>query len=366
MTVDQTTGPIRYSSETGDCEVIEPIDSERMPLKQDAPKDERHDPFGLASCLCENSCGQEDRHPSIQELTSLMVARLEDARKLNSEVDARHVIARVSEGLRRRDRTLEHPDRRDATHDGGRALARSTGELAPWRRIPACSHSRADAVASCLAEIHSDVCQPGIKLSLTKSTASIESPGREGTFNFRNRKALLTIGCPKIGNSYRFQFTSSRMEKCAPTADDGPRLSFGAAACALIAAGILLNALPELRTKQPESLGLSLVRAEKKIAPKPSLPISPPIFAMLPAFPEQKTPLVELTPVATAVPEQVATRTTTNIRARPERRGEVVRVVPGRLILTVYARNEDWFEVGGTQAWGWVPSSLVVPFVPES
>jgi hypothetical protein len=335
-------------------------------MKQDAPKDQRHDLYGSASCLSIHSHGREDRHPSIQELTSLLVARLEDARKLDSKVDARHIIAQVSEGFRRRDRALEHADPRDVTPMDGNALTRSTVEFAPWQGISACSHSRADAVASRLAEIHSDGCQPGIKLSLTKSTASIESPGREGTFNFRNRKALLTIGYPKIGLSYRFQFTSSRMEKCGPAADDGPRLSFGAAACALVAAGILLNALPELRTKQPEGLGLSLVKAEQRIAPKPFLPVSPPIFAMLPAFPEQKTPLIESTPVATAVPEQVATRTTTNIRARPEQRGQVVRVVPGRLILTVYAHTEDWFEVGGTQAWGWVPSSLVVPFVPES
>ncbi|MBV9137688.1 MAG: SH3 domain-containing protein [Hyphomicrobiales bacterium] len=62
----------------------------------------------------------------------------------------------------------------------------------------------------------------------------------------------------------------------------------------------------------------------------------------------------------------MATRATTNIRSRPTNRASIVRVVPGRLVLNVHARNGDWIEVGGTQAWGWVPSYLVEPFALKS
>lgn len=320
-------------------------------------------PFHPAASACNPG---DDLQRPIQELTSLMVSSLEEARKRDREVDARHIVAQVSEALRRRGPALAtlHRARERAFFP---TAAGRAGAFVVQRRTLVPSHPQPDAAAAWLAEFHSDGHRAGIKLDMTKSAANVELPGREGTLNFRNRKAVLTLGCPKIGLSYRFQLTSSRMEARAPAAEGSPRSSFGTAACALIAAGILLHALPEFRTKQPEGLSLSLLQTEKKIAPKPYLPISPPaspIFSMLPPSLEQGDLIVEPAPAPAPAAERVATRTTTSIRVRPEQPGEVVRVVPGQLILTVYARDADWVQVGGSEAWGWVPSNLLVPLRP--
>ena len=323
--------------------------------------------------------GQHHRY-SIQELTSLLVSGLEDARKRDGEVDAGHVVAELGDGIRRRDRSLEQTKGGDdhyedassltATHVAGdgrcrwlRHSTRSLGALAVRSRNSAGSYPQARASAPCLAEFQADPLQPGIKLNLSNSAASIATA--DGTLDFRNRLAMLTLGFPKVDLSFQIRLTSRRERTCTPVAEDSPLLGYGAAACALVAAVILLYALPEVRTKQPQRPSLSFVQRDEKSVPTPSLPLFPPISSMLTRPLEQEPRHVEPASVGMAAPEHVATRTMTDIRMHPEPEARVIRVVPGRLILTVHARDNGWVQVGGTEAWGWVPSNLLDAFVSK-
>ena len=112
----------------------------------------------------------------------------------------------------------------------------------------------------------------------------------------------------------------------------------------------------------PETQRTLVAAPTKSIAQKPELRLTPPLFSMMsrPLL-EEKAPVDEPPQITEPAQGRVATKSTTNIRLRPEQGAQVIRVVPGRLILTVFARREDWVEVGGTEAWGWIHSSLVFP-----
>jgi len=316
---------------------------------------------------------------SIQELTSLLVSGLEDARKRDGTVDARHVVAEVSESIRRRDPDVERRNSNDADYEATSASAatqavdeydhflpnstRSLGMLAAQWRGSARSHPQARAATACVGDFQADHRQPGIKLNLSKSAASIAVS--DGALTHRNRMAAVTFGFPKSGFCVRVQFTSSRKQMHTEASENNPRLGYGRAVCALVATVILLYALPGFRTKQPQRLGVSLVQSEKTIALRSYLPGFLPISSAMTWSPEKKP--VEAVPASVTVeaPEHMATRATTNIRLRPEHGAQVVRVVPGRLILTVHARHHEWVQVGGANAWGWVPFNLLDPFASK-
>lgn len=320
---------------------------------------------------------------SPHELTHIFVAGLEEARKQEGAVDARHIIGQLSEGIRRRAQfSRRRNDDPDLEEMNGYLRASRAARLAPPeeasallrhlesaeppalpRRDPDPSVAGSNiAVASYLFDRPSNALPPGLKLDRAKSVASIDFPERGTTIKFRNHKAVLTFGLPRFGLSYQFQLTSSRMTARRSAFEGGARVGLGAAACALLVAGVLVYALPGLRAMPPQPPRATLEAPTKPTAPKQDVRSTPPMFSVMrvPLF-EEKTPVVEPTPAAVPAPGHVATRSTTNIRARPEPGAQVVRVVPGRLILTVFARTDDWVEVGGAEAWGWVPSGYLSP-----
>ncbi len=325
-----------------------------------------------------------DRRASLGELTSFLIAGLEDARKRDNTVDARHIIAQLTEGLRRRacfPQNSRDGRRFDETYDFLRAVRdsrlSSAGNphllLDPPQDFEALA-VRGGAVQPVLASSNAvashfgpglDKAPSGVKLDLVKSAASIDFPERGGTISLRDRRAVLTFGSSRFGLAYQFQLSSSRMIARGAAVDGGARVGVGAAACALIVAAVLLYALPRLPTMQ--SRQVVVAETEKKpTASKPDVRPSPPMFTIMrvPLF-EEKAAAAEPPPAAVPAPGHVATRSTTNIRARPEPGAQVVRVVPGRLILKVFAHNDDWIEVGGSEAWGWVPSGLIIALAPE-
>jgi Bacterial SH3 domain len=328
----------------------------------------------------------QGRRVSIEELTSFLIAGLEDARKHDRAVDARHIIAQLTEGLRRRARFAESGNGAEYLNeicdflntardfrladnrnpylfaqpaDNFGSLAVRTGALEPVL-------ARSNAVAS-----HFDAApkepSSGIKLDLAKSDGSIDFPERGGSINFRSRRTVLTFGLPRFGLSYQFQLNSSRVTSRSAAAEGSARIGMSAAACAFLVSGVLLYALPglpSLPTIQPRLAALA--EPAKATPPKQDAHTTQPLISMMrmPLF-EEKAPVVEPTPVAITAPEHVVTRSTTNLRTRPDQSAQVVRVVPGRLILTVFAHSDDWVQVGGAEAWGWVPSGLILPFAPK-
>jgi hypothetical protein len=328
----------------------------------------------------------QDRRPSIGELTSFLIAGLEDARRREGVVDARHIVAQLNEGLRRRARLQDyghHGKRLDEMHEfleavenfrlagtDGRHLifhpAESTGALAHQGVATQPMLASPNAVASRF-EPGFNKPSSGIKLDLAKSAASVDFPERGGTVSICNRRAVLTFGLLSFGRSYQFQLSSSKMTARGPATQQSARLGMGAAFCALVVAVVLLYALPglpSLPTMQPRRVALA--ESAKATTPQQDAHTTQPLISMMrvPLF-EEKAPVVESTPVAIAAPEHVVTQSTTNLRTRPEQSAQVVRVVPGRLILTVFAHSDDWVQVGGAEAWGWVPSSLILPFAPK-
>ncbi|MBV9753938.1 MAG: hypothetical protein JO188_15565 [Hyphomicrobiales bacterium] len=304
---------------------------------------------------------------SIQELTSLFVSGLEDARKLNGNVDARRVIAEVNEGLDRNDRVLEKRELGDDDHvyeeapEAPRAMDMPTKSVvarADQNERFARLRSPQDAAAPWRGEA-------GIKLGLCTWVASIHTPC--DVLNFSHQAAEMVLGFRKIGFSLRIQFAVGRKgTRVAPAAKASTKLRFGTAACSIVAAALLLCAISVSPAKPPQRLQISSVEPEHKSEPSLYLPISSPISSMLNWPHEQKPPELGPTELAIGAAEHVATRATTKIRSRPANRASIVRVVPGRLVLNVHARSGDWIEVGGTQAWGWVPSYLVEPFALKS
>ena len=71
-------------------------------------------------------------------------------------------------------------------------------------------------------------------------------------------------------------------------------------------------------------------------------------------------------PSAAEAPQRVVTRAETALRAQPDVKASLGRVLPGRVILTVFQTKDDWVEVGSTYAWGWVHSSFVYSYNPSS
>jgi hypothetical protein len=71
-------------------------------------------------------------------------------------------------------------------------------------------------------------------------------------------------------------------------------------------------------------------------------------------------------PPAAEAPQRVVTRAETALRAQPDIKASLGRVLPGRVILTVFQRKDDWVEVGSSYAWGWVHSSFVYSYNPSS
>jgi hypothetical protein len=333
---------------------------------------------------------------SLQDLTCLLVSQLEDARKLDSAVDPRHIVAQSSEGVRRRGRF--HGDAGDAPpveaiSDCLRVLealpvaGTGCGSLVPVnptqetrairihrQSARPCAPDPKD-IASRISRSGSSEPLSGIRLDLSKSAASVNIPGRDGTLNLHNRRAALTLGFRKFGLSYRFQLTSSRIQALAPVAVERARLGPGPAICALVAAAVLLFGFPNFRTLLPESQRVSSAELASPTAPKRDnpqsqqrdKPLAPPRFSMVsPPAVDEKAPVIDPTQMAAPAQEHVVTRTTTNIRALPEQGAQIVRVVPGRLILNVFARNEEWIQVGGADAWGWVHSSFILPIAQRS
>ena len=310
---------------------------------------------------------REHHGHSIQELTSLFVSGLENARKLNGNVDARHIIAEVNEGLDRSDRVLEKRDlgNDDHAYEGAPEAARAMDMPTKSVVAPADQDHRFFRLRSPQNAAASWRGEAGIKLGRCTWVASIHTP--YDVLNFSHRAAEMVVGFRKIGFSLRIQFAVGRkVTRLVPGAEVSSRARFGMAACALVAAIILLFAIPISPAKPPQRLQISLVEPEHKSEPSLYLPISSPISSMLNWPHEQKLPELEPAEFPIGAAEHVATRATTNIRSRPTNRASIVRVVPGRLVLNVHARNGDWIEVGGTQAWGWVPSYLVEPFALKS
>jgi hypothetical protein len=330
-----------------------------------------------------------DSGPSIGELTSFLIAGLEDARRREGAVDARHIITQLNEGLRRRARLQaygDHGGRLEEMHAflhamGDFRLADTAGRHPVFEPEGAGALGRQGVVTQAMLARPNGVASrfepgfnkpsSGIRLDLNKSAGSLDFPERGGTISFSNRRAVLTFGLPSFGRSYQLQLSSNRMKARGPETQQSARLGMGVAFCALFVAGVLLYALPRLPslpTMQPRSLALS----EPEKAAKPDVRPTQPLVSIMrvPLFEErgsaEKAPVTESPPTVIPAPGHVVTRSTTNLRARPEQGAQVVRVVPGRLILTVFAHNDDWVQVGGTDAWGWVPSSLISPLTPKS
>ncbi|SEE69978.1 SH3 domain-containing protein [Rhizobiales bacterium GAS188] len=274
----------------------------------------------------------------------------------------------------------DHPQQIDALFDHARALegfcaagadhrhlipAEPTGEALP---IPAqkqfLGHPMSESGEIPVHAAHTGANGPmsGVRLDLSRSSTSV-SVGKGGvTLNFSNRGAALTVGLPRSRLSCRLQLTSSRIVTLAPVADGPARLGFGPAIFALMAAGVLLLGLQTARSSPPESAHLALAQPVSPIARKPATRLPQlALPTMKPPAVDQNAPIVETVQVAAPAQEHVTTRTTTNIRIRPGQAAPIARVVPARLILTVFRRNEEWIEVGGTDAWGWVHSSLITP-----
>jgi hypothetical protein len=58
-------------------------------------------------------------------------------------------------------------------------------------------------------------------------------------------------------------------------------------------------------------------------------------------------------------------RAAANLRAAPENRAPVLRVVPQGEVLREFSRSRDgWVEVGDTRPQGWIFSKLLVPAKP--
>jgi hypothetical protein len=72
----------------------------------------------------------------------------------------------------------------------------------------------------------------------------------------------------------------------------------------------------------------------------------------------------EIAPDAAPLRQYVATNKVTTIRAEPDMRAATSRVLPAKVILTIFQKKEDWLEVGSTYAWGWVQSGFVYPYDP--
>jgi hypothetical protein len=322
--------------------------------------------------------GQKGRH-SIEDLITYMVSGLEEARSRDGGLDPRHIVAQLSEGVGRRGHSPDRSNRDrgfDDVHEGLRTLrnvrladaggkhllsigpAKNARAIAVHGRSEGPSYARSTAVAA----PNPERVPPGIKLDLHRATPSIDMPGSGTSVHLRKRRAVLTFDIPRLGLSYCLQLSSSRLGAHTSAAAGHPRLGVGLATCALIAAGVLLQALPGLRMRLPETQRTLVASPTKSIAQKPELRLTPPLFSMMsrPLL-EEKAPVDEPPQITEPAQERVATKSTTNIRLRPEQGAQVIRVVPGRLILTVFARREDWVEVGGTQAWGWIHSSLVFP-----
>lgn len=109
----------------------------------------------------------------------------------------------------------------------------------------------------------------------------------------------------------------------------------------------------------------------------------PPAPDGLPATREDMTPRAALTPPAAATPAQpgvtlvstatpapqaalgtvtVSQRSAANVRSSPSGGGEVLRTAPRGLSLQVFGQAPGgWFQVGDTEAWGWVHHSVLEP-----
>ncbi|MBW0005922.1 MAG: SH3 domain-containing protein [Hyphomicrobiales bacterium] len=307
---------------------------------------------------------REGHHHSIQELTSLFVSGLENARRLNGNVDARNVIAAVSEGLNRHDRAQRKFDlgNDDYVNERARDLAR-VADLSETRIGPPAAQNRQ------LLRLHSprDATmpwrgEPGGKLLLCTAIIKIDTP--DGLLNARHRVIGMNFGFGEFSFLLQIQFTmgGNRTGARRASTEKSSNLGFGTAACALVAAAILLCAIAVSPEKQPRRLGIALVEPKHMFEPPHDPHISSPIFLMSTWPREQKPFEAERAQTAIDGLAHVATRATTNIRSQPTNRASIVRVVPGRLVLTVHARSDDWIEVGGAEAWGWVPSHMVEPF----
>jgi len=103
--------------------------------------------------------------------------------------------------------------------------------------------------------------------------------------------------------------------------------------------------------------------AAKSQRPPPEAPVER-NAAFRAAAPAQQT--VAPSPAASPPHQRVATRNAATLRVQPEMAAPAARILPPKVILTVFRKKDDWLEVGSTYAWGWVHASFVYPYDPSS
>jgi hypothetical protein len=220
----------------------------------------------------------------------------------------------------------------------------------------------------------------GRRVRLGRSRAEI-AVGEGGTsLDIRNRSAALTFGVPGSGFFYRIRLTSSRIQAYAPAAEGSPWLGPWPVLLAMIAAGVML--FWSLAPRNASQWGVRAAAAQREMpiavtpAALPAPQVRPPT-ARAQAVPPVREPQVAApvqaqqnaaapTPVAAPPQERVATSKIANIRARPDIKASVARVVPAKVILTVFEKKDGWLQVGSTYPWGWVHSSFIYRYDPPS
>jgi hypothetical protein len=243
---------------------------------------------------------------------------------------------------------------------------------------------------------------PNISLSLDRSDANYAASALGADLNIRDRGAALTFAIPGTGLFYRVELNSRRVQAFAPAARNKGRLGvvpgvLAMSVAAFLSAWMLAGrgspagtpqvaaaeipasahlasspvALPQapragIVTPPPDKREVQQVAAPHPIVLARATPAAP--QAVPPGLAGTQTPNAAASqPDSTApVEERVATNKTANIKVTPDAAAQVVRVVPARVILTVFSRKDDWLEVGSTYAWGWVHASFVNRYVPRN
>jgi hypothetical protein len=241
-----------------------------------------------------------------------------------------------------------------------------------------------------------------IAVNLGRSEANYAAPALGADLNVRDRGAALTFAIPGTGLFYRVEVNSRRVQAFAPAAQARGRLGVLPGVLALSVAvflsvwllagrgspaGMPQLAAAELPTSvkapppsaaMPEASRMAAItpppdkREERQVTALPPVVLTRATLSSAEAGPIGaaivQAPSVVVPQPDAALPsqERVATNKTASIKVDPAAGAQVARLVPARVILTVFSKKDDWLEVGSTYAWGWVHASFVRRYDPRN
>ncbi|WP_408906301.1 SH3 domain-containing protein [Muricoccus nepalensis] len=181
-----------------------------------------------------------------------------------------------------------------------------------------------------------------------------------------NRPVVTVPPPPQTGRAHEYTAAAAVAAVCAWAVLSNPSLGGQATAWA---SRQLPDRAASPTSEAPPALAVqSIAPAQHSASPEPTHPT-------ILGQPELPSPVLEGSPLPTAeasvsvtspatrnIPparEQIVTKSGANIRSAPNGEAEVLRTTSSGTRLNVFGRSAGWVRVGGTEAWGWIHSSLL-------